>query len=132
MAAMCVGLGNRLFASSMTSVGMLAGKPLGNNVTVIGNSVDRSLFDPESTSLHRSSVKFRQEHGLIGSTVVFCPARITPSKGQLDILKAAKHLKSLGYDFTYIFAGVEDKAYARKLREFAYKHFLRQMSLCLV
>ena len=128
-AAMTLGWINGRIADARTAIGPLAGAPLGKDVSIIWNSVDRKLFDPENQEVLEKAAAFKTEYGLEGKTVILCPARITPAKGQLDLLKAAEGLE--GKDFKIVLAGREDADYIAKLRKYALDNGLSENLLIL-
>ena len=130
-AAMALGWINGHISSANTAVGPLAGTPLGKDVTTIWNSVDRELFDPESPQVAEKAGVFKKEYGLEGKAVVFCPARITPAKGQMDLLLAVEELRNNGKDFILVLAGREDPDYTENLRKYALEAGLSESLLIL-
>lgn len=49
--------------------------------------------------------------------VLFAPGRITPEKGQMDVMQVASKLARRGLGFTVVFAGrVDDRAFEKQLR----------------
>ncbi len=131
LAAMALGRLNGRIANARTAIGPLAGAPLGKDVSIIWNSVDRKLFDPEDPEVLEKTAAFKTEYGLKGQTVILCPARITPAKGQMDLLKAAAELKNKGRDFKIVLAGREDADYIAKLKKYALDNGLSENLIIL-
>ena len=131
LAAMSLGWINGHIADARTAIGPLAGIPLGKDVSIIWNSVDRKLFNPENPDVLAKSAAFIQEYGLEGKTVILCPARITPAKGQMDLLKAAVELNKERKGFKIVLAGREDTGYIAKLRKYALDNGLSEDLLIL-
>ncbi len=126
LGAMTLGWINTRLADARTAIGPMAGAFMGDDVSIIWNSVDRVLFDPENRGTIEKAADFRKEFDLEGKTVILCPARITLSKGQMDLIKAAAELKIREKNITLVFAGREDAKYVLKLKKAAFEYGLSE------
>lgn len=73
---------------------------------------------------HEAIIELKREHKLEDRTIVLCPSRYDPEKGQADILEAATILKTIPEyrDLVFVFMGAESKVgYLKELREMAYR-----------
>jgi glycosyltransferase involved in cell wall biosynthesis len=77
----------------------------------LSDGIDISFY---SRKTNRTPPKMSEKRNIL------LPARITPEKGQMDMLVAAVRLKEFGFNCFITFAGrVDDKNYANLLNEFA-------------
>jgi glycosyltransferase involved in cell wall biosynthesis len=75
----------------------------------LGDGIDLSCFDPATT---------RPPAGLPANPVLFLPARLLRTKGQLDLVRAARQLHDQGLSVTVAFAGREDSlAFVAEVRQ---------------
>jgi glycosyltransferase involved in cell wall biosynthesis len=65
----------------------------------VSDGIDTDFFQRDSSE--PSARRFSKP-------VIFLPARITPTKGQADLIRAAGELKRRGFDFQVVFAGRTD------------------------
>lgn len=74
----------------------------------LGDGIDLTCFDPAAT---------RPPADLPDHPVLFLPARLLRTKGQLDLVRAARQLHDQGLPVTVAFAGREDsQAFVEELR----------------
>jgi glycosyltransferase involved in cell wall biosynthesis len=93
----------------------------------LGDGIDLGCFDPAAT---------RPPSGLPADPVLFLPARLLRTKGQLDLVRAARQLHDQGLPVTVAFAGREDsrtfveelRREVTRLRLDRHVHFLGQLS----
>jgi glycosyltransferase involved in cell wall biosynthesis len=80
--------------------------------TNLSDSVDLAFFDPSRASAPAASYD---------APVLYVPARITPEKGQLDVVRAASLLGKEGQRVHVVFAGrVDSPAFEKELRTAAH------------
>lgn len=83
-------------------------KHLQGRLVNLGDGIDLSCFDPAAA---------RPPADLPEHPVLFLPARLLRTKGQLDLVRAARHLHDQGLPVTVAFAGREDsEAFVAELR----------------
>lgn len=104
----------KLVAKRKLAVSHQTQRQLGSGTEIIGVPIDVSRFSIEGEDGYFS--------GLVkgNGEVVFYPARINPSKGQLDLVQASKRLRDMGLyvPFYVIIAGqVDDREYLRKVTQ---------------
>lgn len=74
----------------------------------LGDGIDLTCFDPAAA---------RPPRDLPANPVLFLPARLLRTKGQLDLVRAARQLHNRGLPVTVAFAGREDsQAFVAELR----------------
>jgi glycosyltransferase involved in cell wall biosynthesis len=74
----------------------------------LGDGIDLNCFDPAAA---------RPPRDLPATPVLFLPARLLRTKGQLDLVRVARNLHDLGLPVTVAFAGREDsQAFVAELR----------------
>jgi glycosyltransferase involved in cell wall biosynthesis len=114
-----------------TSVAGVSGEEVPRHVADdfqnVGDGIDLSHFDPAKVALPAK---------LPPHPVLFLPARMIRTKGQLDLVKAARQLHDLGLRVSIVFAGREDSsAFLQEVRQTVQRlrlnehvHFLGQLS----
>jgi glycosyltransferase involved in cell wall biosynthesis len=96
----------------------LVGVPpyLRGNFYNLSDAVDTDFYSPS---------KAGAAGGNFGLPVLYAPARVTPEKGQADVLKIAALLKKRGLETAVVFAGrVDSSEFEKQLREYASSHGL--------
>ena len=80
----------------------------------VSSGLDTTLFNPDNKN---SQPKYK------GIPIIFYPARITPNKGQLDLIKALKIICKMGLRAKIVFAGrVDSPDYEKALIELVNKN----------
>lgn len=89
-----------------------------NRFVNLSNGIDTSFF--------RKSLATSPDNFNPGNPVALLPARVEPSKGHMDLLKAAHMLRKNGRIIHLVFVGrVDSKEYKENLIKFTYEHNLQ-------
>jgi glycosyltransferase involved in cell wall biosynthesis len=110
-----------------TGVSDVAARVLGRDAFNIGSICDLETFNPDAPDLNPDS--FRRRVGVGDEKIILYPARIHPTKGQMDLLKATKELREkLGGGFKTVIVGPSnDDRYVEELRKYVSEHNLTDL-----
>ncbi|MBU1869487.1 MAG: HAD-IIIC family phosphatase, partial [Candidatus Omnitrophica bacterium] len=109
---------NKLFVHRKTAVSRTAAEALGANTVVVGNPFNLEVFNPYDQTTEEAASKWREGLNLSPKTkIIFYPSRITPAKGQLELIGMAAILKEKRRDFAVVMIGeVSHREYYNQLK----------------
>jgi glycosyltransferase involved in cell wall biosynthesis len=113
------------------------GRVAAERIVMIPRRIDLLRFDPGSVSRERASVLRRSWKVQPHERVLLVPGRLDASKGQINIVEAARHLVNGGLRNTVFILAGDNRAqadYARLVAERAaahgVAHLVRQIGIC--
>lgn len=103
-----------------SGVGRSTAEMLGKNTMVIGSFIDTDRLNPDNIKIVSKTggvLKTINQDKKEGKKIIVCAARILPSKGQLDLIEIAQHLKELykGNFCIYIIGPTNNKKYKKNI-----------------
>ncbi|NQT06556.1 MAG: MATE family efflux transporter, partial [Candidatus Omnitrophica bacterium] len=119
----------KAISTKRLSVSDSAGKALGKGVRTVGSFTDLERFTPKKAKEKAKEFLAKYKEKIKDKKIILCPTRITPAKGQMDLLNIARRLKEERDDFIVVCAGRKDSHYVKKLNSFIKEHNLSDVVL---